>query len=154
MRYDRAIKKHGEDNIEPYCDKCKDTLAQVRAFNMLTWTCKNCENSGVYGNMQVEWREVIKDKSKIPGGIYCYNNNGTCPYYNYVRTDRLYENNGEKCPHRDKCDEECGTDSTNSCTVKVVECKYMRYVDECEDSLLWDMVKECGINGEIDEESK
>lgn len=61
------------------------------------------------------------DKSKIPRGIYCYDENGTCPYWGYNPT---------------KPKQESGY------------CEYLEYGDwECERlSLLWDMCKECGVN--------
>ena len=66
-------------------------------------------------------------KQGIPKGIYCYGKNGICYYW-------------DKNPK--KHSQECGY------------CHYLEFGDwETEHlSLLWDQVKECGINDEIDEE--
>lgn len=57
----------------------------------------------------------------IPKGLYCYDSNGTCPYWS-LDEDRHYQENGY--------------------------CYYMLKGDwEREGfSLIWDQVKECGIN--------
>ena len=90
----------------------------------------------------------MKDEKLIPNGIYCYG----CPYYKYIETIQLFKNNGEICPSRNECKEECGTTDSTSCTIKIIRCEYMDYTDYTEDTLLWDMVKECGVNDEIIEE--
>ena len=88
------------------------------------------------------------DKSLIPKGIYCYDENGICPYWKYLGLNESYLNNGEKCEFRDACEEECGTNDNNSCVSRIVRCEYLDYTDETENSLLWDQCKECGINDE------
>ena len=87
------------------------------------------------------------DKSLIPKGtIYCYGENGACPYHRYIETIKLYENNGENCEYRKTCDGICGTEPNNSCKILVYRCEYMDYTDKEQESLLWDSIKECGEN--------
>lgn len=63
------------------------------------------------------------DKRKIPKGIYCYDDKGTCPYWSM---------------DEEKPQQESGY------------CRFMGVGDWEEKGtwLLWDMVKECGINEE------
>lgn len=82
----------------------------------------------------------VKINSKsIPKGMYCYDKNGTCPFFE-LRNDKPRQMNGY--------------------------CHYMKLgdweVDPPKDlpenfplpaiSLLWDMVKECGINLDEDDD--
>lgn len=61
-----------------------------------------------------------KDTSKIPKGIYCYDENGKCPYWS-IREDREEQENGY--------------------------CKFLEMGDgENGIFLLWDQVKECTEN--------
>jgi hypothetical protein len=66
---------------------------------------------------------VNKSKNLIPKGPYCYDKNGVCPYWS-LNKDREYQNNGY--------------------------CSFLERGDWQEDwfSLLWDQVKECGVNEE------
>jgi len=59
--------------------------------------------------------------NKIPKGAYCYDENGTCPFWE-LRDDKPKQQNGY--------------------------CRYLNEGDwECKGlSLLWDQCKECGIN--------
>ena len=59
--------------------------------------------------------------SKIPTGIYCYDENGKCPYWS-IKEDKPTQLNGY--------------------------CEYLKKGDwEFEyTSLLWDQVKECNVN--------
>lgn len=61
------------------------------------------------------------DKSKIPKGIYCYDQNGICPFWSQ-RKDVPHQESGY--------------------------CSFLKIGDWESDhlSLLWDQVKECGIN--------
>ncbi len=97
-------------------------------------------------------------EAKIPEGMYC---NG-CPYHEYVGTDYLLRDLSMKdrlkeftledderfivCPHSENCTANCISGGTPNCSVQRVRCKYMNYQDDTEDTLLWDKVKECGIN--------
>jgi len=67
----------------------------------------------------------MKKKNRIPKGIYCYDENGICPFWS-IREDKEEMENGY-CSYL-----ECG-DWENRLT-----------------SLLWDQVKECGINDEME----
>lgn len=78
-----------------------------------------------------------KDTSKIPKGVYCYDENGNCPYWS-LNDDKPYQMNGY--------------------------CSYLEYGDWSAEipedfpegfplsclSLLWDACKQCSIN--LDEE--
>jgi len=63
----------------------------------------------------------MKKLDKIPEGIYCYNEEGVCPYWSLVK-DKPYQENGY--------------------------CSYLKLGDwEIEGlSLLWDQCKECNEN--------
>jgi len=75
----------------------------------------------------------MKDKSKIPPGHYCYKR--LQPYPNSNHLTRL---NIEVCPYwscdRNKPPQENGY------------CAYLEAGDWEHGGLLWDQVKECGIN--------
>lgn len=64
---------------------------------------------------------IEKDLSKIPKGIYCYDENGICPFW-----DKSSEHHHQESGY----------------------CHFLKIGDwESEGvSLLWDQVKECGIN--------
>lgn len=62
-----------------------------------------------------------KDKSVIPKGIYCYDEERRCPYWEF---------------HKNDIDEEYG---------------YCHYLEEYDGLLLWDQCKICGINDELEE---
>jgi len=62
------------------------------------------------------------DESKIPEGIYCYDENGLCPYWSKA-LDKPHQENGF--------------------------CAFLNIGDWQEEAgfaLLWDQVKLCGIN--------
>lgn len=61
----------------------------------------------------------LSDKTKIPNGLYCYDNSGVCPYWTIV-PDRPQMENGY--------------------------CAYLGAGDWQFGGLLWDQVKECGEN--------
>ena len=65
----------------------------------------------------------MKDKLKIPKGLYCYDENGVCPYWKKIGQYNGY------CKYLKMSDKE------------------IEYI-ECATSLLWDQCKECGINTE------
>ncbi|WP_405101588.1 hypothetical protein [Oceanobacillus sp. FSL H7-0719] len=67
-----------------------------------------------------------KDKSSIPQGHYCYDENGVaCPYWS-IDKSKPHQENGY--------------------------CSFMEVGDWQDDryGLLWDMVKECGIKDEVE----
>lgn len=64
---------------------------------------------------------------RIPDGIYCYDEHGVCPYWSKDASQREQENG---------------------------YCGFLQRGD-WEDpgiSMLWDQVKECGLNMDLDEE--
>lgn len=67
-----------------------------------------------------------KDTTSIPKGMYCYDENGTCPYWDLIE-DKPEQLNGY--------------------------CRYLEIGDWMERSggLLWDQCKECGIKDDIEE---
>ncbi len=71
-------------------------------------------------------RNNKKDKSLIPRGDYCYDENGNCPYWSIW--NNLPEQLNGYCAYLEKSD-----------------------MDFEETFLLWDQIKNCGIN-EYDEE--
>ena len=96
------------------------------------------------------------DKSKIPHGAYCYGEGGRddkCPYWEYVTTIIFYKDSKNNCNSYDKCEDndKCGTSFRTSCKVDVIKCSYLNLIDKDEETLLWDQVKECGINEWEDE---
>jgi hypothetical protein len=91
------------------------------------------------------------DKNKIPYGAYCYGRGGRndkCPYWEFVGVKKIYENSKENCEFYSICDnnEKCGTSLGTTCEASVIRCNYLDLLDETEETLLWDQVKECGIN--------
>jgi len=83
-----------------------------------------------------------KDKSLIPQGFYCYTRlkNGKlklCPYWSKIKNRRKQENG--YCSYLGKGDWEINQEEEwiNVDTGEIVKGNL---------SLLWDMVKECGIN--------
>jgi hypothetical protein len=66
-----------------------------------------------------------KDKSVIPEGQYCYDEFGVCPYWSLDPTHPEQENG---------------------------HCAYLEQGDWETGGLLWDEVKECGINEDVSPE--
>ena len=71
-----------------------------------------------------EIRQAMEDQ--IPKGIYCYDKHGLCPWFD---------------AREDKPEQECGY------------CHYLEAGDWEENGtfLLWDQVKECGLNDDDEE---
>ena len=104
----------------------------------------------------VDFNQIREEK--IPEGQYC----DGCPYYEYIGTDYLLrdlkmkdkikefylnkEDRWIKCPESSGCTSSCIKEGVPTCCVQRVRCNYMKYQDDHEDTLLWDKVKECGIN--------
>ena len=91
------------------------------------------------------------DKNKIPYGAYCYGRGGRedkCPYWEFVKVKKLYENPKDNCDIYDVCEDsdKCGTSLKTMCEVSVIKCNYLNLLDETEETLLWDQVKECNVN--------
>ena len=87
----------------------------------------------------------MKDKSLIPKGIYCYDENGRCPYWS-MDENRPEQENGY-CSFLEKGDWDFNNESeaVNVATGEIVEIPFPV-------GLLWDSVKECDINDYTDEE--
>jgi hypothetical protein len=66
-----------------------------------------------------------RPEDKIPKGLYCYDQNGNCPYWS---------------ADANQPEQEYG------------HCAYLGWGDWEQEglTLLWDQVKECGINGDYD----
>jgi len=66
-------------------------------------------------------------KKVISKGVYCYDENGTCPFWE-MRTDKREQENGY--------------------------CHWLQEGDweEKGSSLLWDQCKKCGINDDLEED--
>lgn len=79
-----------------------------------------------------------KDESVIPAGLYCYDKNGVCPYWS-LREDKPKQRNGY-CSFLERGDWEV-TDP------ELPE----DHPIQTAHSLLWDQVKECGVNRDLDE---
>lgn len=91
-------------------------------------------------------------KKKIPKHtLYCDH----CPFWQYIERTILckdvknppYPGKWKECEYQD-CEKGCWKTPQTSCSVRVVRCRYMKYTDEREESLLWDGCKECGISME------
>lgn len=93
-------------------------------------------------------RSDFMDKNKIPYGAYCYGRNDKCPYWELIETKLLYENPKDDCDYYNKCtdNDKCGTSLKTKCYINVIRCNYLNLLDDKEDTLLWDQVKECDIN--------
>jgi hypothetical protein len=86
-----------------------------------------------------------KTKKLIPKGYYCYDKKGVCPYW-LVDFNRPKQENGY-CDYLRKSDwdlnEKRGKMKWCDRKGKVVE---ITKPHEIPNSLLWDQVKECGVN--------
>lgn len=83
------------------------------------------------------------DTSVIPRGYYCYDEKGTCPYWE-LREDKPKQANGF-CKFM-------GTGDWEEEEGDVVDDHYSLIRNQSCSSLLWDQCKECGINKYTDEE--
>jgi hypothetical protein len=91
-----------------------------------------------------------KDTKAIPKGMYCYDENGICPYW-ASNPDYHYQENGW-CAYLERGDWEMNDDKKWSVTY-VKEGEPNRKLQSAHElgipmSLLWDQCKECGINEE------
>ena len=74
-----------------------------------------------------------KDTSVIPKGIYCYDKNGTCPYWS-KHPDHEEQENGY-----------CAFLEYGDWEAEIPDDFPPHFPTSCL-SLLWDQVKECGLN--------
>ena len=91
-----------------------------------------------------------KDKRLIPKGPYCYDEYGLCPYWN-IRNDKPHQYNGY-CKYLEKGDWELNQDSyfIEEYTGEIKKGRDMPFPV----SNIWDQIKECGINDEIEKRGK
>ena len=85
------------------------------------------------------------DESKIPEGIYCYDENGLCPYWSKA-LDKPHQENGF-CAFLNIGD--CQPLLANRLCLENGFCAFLNIGDWQEEAgfaLLWDQVKLCGIN--------
>lgn len=96
----------------------------------------------------------MKETSEIPKGFYCYDENGTCPYWSQ-NAEREEQNNGY-CSYLEQGD----WDTNEKVQTFMVRQNNGKY-EEIESSgnemgyytgLLWDKVKLCNINEYTEEE--
>jgi hypothetical protein len=84
----------------------------------------------------------------IPKGIYCYNRNKLCPYWS-LNKDHEYQNNGY-CSLLKSGDWETSKEKGHW-RIRQSDGSYKEVIASGEEmglftGLLWDQVKECGIN--------
>ena len=93
----------------------------------------------------------MKSKSNIPKGMYCYDQDGVCPYWS-INKDLPEQENGY-CSFLDKSDyqrnEELGEIQWQNGKGEITR---ISIPHEIPMSLIWDQVKECGINDDDDED--
>lgn len=101
----------------------------------------------------------MKDTSVIPKGPYCYtfkenDEYYVCPYYDKVKDGE--EQADGYCHFLEKSDVDLGKEAFESVNVNIkengVEVNKEDVPDFIFTGLLWDQVKECGINDEWNEE--
>lgn len=99
-----------------------------------------------------------KDKSKIPEGPYCYTYEEEkfkiCPYWDTV--EGAPEQANGYCHFLEKSDIDIGRETKEDPEVVITQGEDVIDKNEVPDfifnGLLWDHVKECGINDDFDEE--
>jgi hypothetical protein len=96
----------------------------------------------------------VKEISEIPKGVYCYDENGTCPYWG-VNSEHEEQNNGY-CSYLKQGDWETN-DEAKTFLVKQPNGTYKKIKSSGNKmgfytGLLWDKVKLCNINEYTDEE--
>lgn len=85
----------------------------------------------------------MKDTSVIPQGHYCYNQRGTCPYFDFIRDE------GIRLPFCTFLEKGGISNHTTDEQFQVLEQKYggeERVWEKYPLDLLWDQCKECGEN--------
>ena len=75
-----------------------------------------------YAEIYLEAKKIaMLEKSAIPEGPYCYQSKQVCPYLGKNKKQQVQQNG---------------------------YCRLIRKMDWVDDTLLWDQVKECGINND------
>lgn len=103
---------------------------------------------------------LSKDEMKklIPKGIYCDSGNERCPWFQHIEDRKIHAQPPSKeyalCEVSSECGENCWTTLETSCRQyqSVARCEYMDFTDWDEETLLWDGVKECGENDDLNDE--
>jgi len=89
-----------------------------------------------------------KDKSKIPHGFYCYDENGVCPYWR--RMEGREEQEDGWCDYLEMGDIEISEDTDRiwhtGCADNEKQVAHKDIPRHIRMGLLWDQCKECGIN--------
>lgn len=91
-----------------------------------------------------------KDTSIIPKGPYCYDENGLCPYWDSHNIPHYSDMENGYCKYLEKGDWEINTEKrwTSPNHEEPVSANQIGLPL----SLLWDQVKECGINDDEPED--
>ena len=84
----------------------------------------------------------LNPKSHIPKGSYCYNANGICPFWDKDNTKDEQENG--YCHFLKRGDWDMNAEGGRMIDVKTGEVIELDYYSI--GGLLWDQVKECGVN--------
>lgn len=105
-------------------------------------------------NGKIKLSPLAKDKSNIPVGLYCYtitsiSDSGTvktkvCPYYISKKDKVLTPSICEFSKTCEKAHKTC-TEEKGQCIIHRAGCSFLDIMDNDEDTLLWDMCKECNI---------
>jgi ribA/ribD-fused uncharacterized protein len=109
----------------------KEELVEGNTWHDFFWGVCNGVGENHLGKLLMKIREEIgKDPALIPKGIYCYDNEGICPYWS---------------KHPDHAEQEDGY-------CAFLECGDWEEEKNPSVSLLWDQVKECRYNECTEEE--
>lgn len=93
----------------------------------------------------------MKDESLIPKGDYCYDEKGNCPYWS-IKPDLPKQENGY-CSFIEKSDFEINEEHGDLKWQNTEgEVTMVTKPHEIPVGLLWDMCKECNVNGYTDKE--
>lgn len=84
------------------------------------------------------------DENSIPEGLYCYDDSGRCPYWD-LKAELPYQENGY-CAYLNKSDWDLNEEQGNVELFKGGQSIGFESAHNLKCSLLWDSVKECGIN--------
>jgi hypothetical protein len=86
----------------------------------------------------------MKDISKIPKGLYCYDENGKCPYWSLIKNLPIQENG--YCSFLKKSDYDLNEEQGEIHGRNRNNGEFVIPTHFLPLSLLWDQCKECGIN--------
>lgn len=97
---------------------------------------------------KVEEKYFSNPQEHIPHGMYCYNSEGLCPFWD-KELSKPHQENGY-CHFLKKGDWDINAEGGRITDLKTGETFELDYYPF--GGLLWDQVKECGVHDEIDEE--